>query len=259
MNNLQLISTECIQQYIDNQPISLLKHFTKIKGLGAKFMNLDFYFSNSAVYSSMIEGNRIDLDSYLKYSYSGMNTNGKSYKEIEDLKKAYLFAKLQTLNLERFMECHSILSQTIIEDENYRGQIRDKDVFVFSNGQKIYTGTNKESVKEEMDQFFNEIEILLSHELSIEQIFYFASMLHLILVQIHPFADGNGRSARLLEKWFLAQKLGESAWYIQSEKMYQKRIKSYHKNVHIGEDYTTIKYSYALPFLMMLPMALRVK
>jgi Fic family protein len=259
MNNLQFVSTECIQQYIENQPISLLKHLNKIKVLGAKFMNLDFYFSNSAVYSSMIEGNRIDLDSYLKYSQSGMNTSGKSFHEIEDLKKAYLFAKVQELSLNHFLECHSILAQTMIEDNNYRGAIRDKDVFVFSNGQKIYTGTTKENVKEEMDHFFKDIQSLLTHELSMEQIFYFASMLHLILVQIHPFADGNGRSARLLEKWFLAQKLGESAWYIQSEKMYQKRITSYHKNVHIGEDYKTINYGYSLPFLMMLPMALRVK
>jgi len=36
----------------------------------------------------MIEGNRIDFDSYLKYSYSGMNNKGKSFKEIEDLKKS---------------------------------------------------------------------------------------------------------------------------------------------------------------------------
>jgi Fic family protein len=259
MNNLQLISIECLEQYIEDQPISLSKHFNKIKILGAKFMNLDFYFSNSAVYSSMIEGNRIDLDSYLKYSYSGMNTSGKSFQEIEDLKKSYLFAKDKDLTLSYFLECHAILSHTMIEDNKYRGIIRDKDVFVFSNGQKIYTGTNKDNVKSEMELFFSDIQQLINVELSIEQIFYFASMMHLILVQIHPFADGNGRSARLLEKLFLAQKLGESAWYIQTEKMYQKRITSYHKNVHLGEDYSMIKYRYALPFLMMLPMALRVK
>ncbi|WP_220392957.1 Fic family protein [Chitinophaga lutea] len=34
-------------------------------------------------------------------------------------------------------------------------------------------------------------------------------MIHLVFVKIHPRADGNGRSARLLEKWFLAVKLGK--------------------------------------------------
>ena len=56
--------------------------------------------------------------------------------------------------------------------------------------------------------------------LTIEETFYFASMIHLMFVKIHPWNDGNGRSARLIEKWFLAQKLGEKAWYIQSEKNY---------------------------------------
>ncbi|MBL0098191.1 MAG: Fic family protein [Bacteroidetes bacterium] len=34
-------------------------------------------------------------------------------------------------------------------------------------------------------------------------------MIHLVFVKIHPLNDGNGRSARLIEKWFLAQKLGK--------------------------------------------------
>jgi Fic family protein len=28
---------------------------------------------------------------------------------------------------------------------------------------------------------------------------------------------GNGRTARLLEKWFLAEKLGAKAWFVESE------------------------------------------
>ena len=50
-------------------------------------------------------------------------------------------------------------------------------------------------------------------------------MIHLLFVKIHPWNDGNGRSARLIEKWFIAQKLGDKAWFIQSEKNYYKIIK----------------------------------
>lgn len=258
MERLSFIISKYFDKYNEKQPITLIKHFNKIKAIGSNSQNFNFYFSNSAVYSSMIEGNIIDFDSYMKYSYSGMNNSGKSFKEIEDLKMAYSFAKEHKLSLSNFLKSHKILSNTIIEDKKYRGVIRDKDVYVFSNGKKIFTGASKEIVKNEMVKLFNDIDILLSRELSINQIFYYASMLHLILVQFHPFADGNGRCSRLIEKWFLSEKLGVSAWFIQSERLYQKRISTYYKNVHLGDNYHTINYDYSIPFLLMLPMALRL-
>jgi Fic family protein len=48
--------------------------------------------------------------------------------------------------------------------------------------------------------------------LSAEEVFYFASFIHLRFVHIHPFRDGNGRAARLIEKWFIAEKLGKQFW-----------------------------------------------
>lgn len=259
MKRLKIIPSKYFDEYNKKQPITLLKYFNKIKNINSNLQNFDFYISNSAVYSSMIEGNHIDLDSYFKYSYSGMNNNGKSYNEIKDLISSYEFAKENNLNLDNFLKCHKKLSKTIIEETKYRGGVRDKNVFVFSNGEKIFTGAGKDIVKKEMDLFFEDIDTLLNRELTINQVFYYASMLHLILVQIHPFADGNGRSARLLEKWFLAKKLGLKAWFIQSERIYQKRIVSYYKKVNIGNDYDKIRYDYSIPFLLMLPMALKLK
>jgi len=253
-----LISSKYFDKYNQKQPITLVKHFNKIKKTGANYNNFDFYFSNSAVYSSMIEGNIIDFDSYLKYSHSGMNNKGKSFNEIEDLKSAYSFAKDTSLSLGNFLKCHKIATRTVVKDNKYRGKVRDKEVYIFSNGKKIFTGASVAIVEQEMEKLFKDIEILISRELTINQVFYYASMIHLILVQIHPFADGNGRCSRLLEKWFLAKKLGQDAWFIQSERLYEKRILSYFKNVNLGNDYASIDYDYSIPFLLMLPMALRL-
>jgi len=258
MERLKFIQTQHLDKYIEKQPITLLKHFNKIKKINSS-EKFDFYISGSAVYSSMIEGNRIDFDSYLKYSSSGMNNSGKSFTEIEDLKQAYNFAHTHKLTLSNLLKAHKLLSKTIISEKKYKGTIRDKEVYIFSEGKKIFTGASKDIVNQEMEKLFEDIEILLKRDLTTSEIFYFASMLHLIFVQIHPFADGNGRTSRLIEKWFLAQKLGVNAWFVQSERLYQKRIKSYYKNVHIGNDYQNINYDYCIPFLLMLPMALRLK
>lgn len=255
----QLIKSSYLDFYKKKQPITILKHFNKIKELTFNNDKFGYSASMSSVYSSMIEGNRIDFDTYLKYSTSGMNTNSKSFNEIKDLINAYEYARKNDLNLNNLLKSHFILTKTIISDSKYRGKIRDKEVYIYGSGIKIYTGTSVSKVNDEMKILFNDIAILKQREMTISEVFYFASMIHLVFVKIHPFADGNGRSARLLEKWFLAEKLGRKAWFIKSEKLYQTRLKSYYKNLDMGNNYNNINYDLSIPFLLMLPMALTMK
>ena len=105
-----------------------------------------------------------------------------------------------------------------------------------------------------MKKFYVDIDSLISAKLSIEEVFFYAALIRLVFVKIHPFNDGNGRSARLLEKWFLAQHLGEKAWFIQSEKYYYQNHQTYYNNLRaLGLEYENLDYGKSLPFLLMLP------
>ena len=108
-----------------------------------------------------------------------------------------------------------------------------------------------------MTQFFTELKILISKKLVIEEVFFYAALIHLAFVKIHPMNDVNGRLARLLEKWFLAEKLGEKSWFLQSEKMYYQNHQKYYDNIRrLGLEYESLNYNNSLNFLLMLPNSL---
>ena len=114
-----------------------------------------------------------------------------------------------------------------------------------------------EFIQKEMTQFFADIEQLLAQELSKEKVFYFAALIHLVFVHIHPFRDGNGRAARLLEKWFIAEKLGYHFWKIPSEEYYKVNQAEYYETLNLGFNYHELNYDQCLGFLEMLPHCIK--
>ncbi|HRO75671.1 MAG TPA: Fic family protein [Crocinitomicaceae bacterium] len=260
MKKLNFISTELLEYYKQNQPLTLLKHFNKLKNVSQQVAGLNFYITISAVYSSQIEGSKLLVSDYMKINHSGMNVTNKDYVHVQDLITAYDYARKHVLNLDNLLKTHVFSTTNLIAEEKYRGQFRDKEVGIYDQqGQLVFQGCKAINVETEMNKLFADIKILRESDLTYDEIFYFASMLHLCFVAIHPFADGNGRTARLLEKWFLADKLGTDAWKIQSERLYQERITSYYSNLNLGKVYETVNYNASFPFLKMLPMALRLK
>ena len=138
-----------------------------------------------------------------------------------------------------------------------RGKYRNDKVGVFGQSGLVYLAVEAEYVAESMRSFFNEISALIAASLSLEEVFYFASLIHLRFAHIHPFADGNGRAARLFEKWFLAQKLSKLFWNLPSEKCYKDHQADYYNNINLGVNFYELDYNKCLPFLVMLPGCLR--
>lgn len=78
-------------------------------------VDLDYRNKASAVYSSNIEGNSVDFNSYMNSIISKQTF--KPEKEIEainDLVKAYEFAQANELTEKNLLKAHKILSNTIL-------------------------------------------------------------------------------------------------------------------------------------------------
>ena len=146
--------------------------------------------------SNAIEGNTLTINE-TKVVLEGITVGGKTMREhlevinhqeaisyVEDIvRKEDLFSERQIKNL------HHLVLKGI--DDSNAGVYRDQQVFI-SGAQ--HTPPAPFKIQEQMDNLFKwyEGEAQLLHPI------VRGSILHVIFVGIHPFIDGNGRTARLL-------------------------------------------------------------
>jgi Fic family protein len=250
--SFKILTSELLVEFtlkVKDSPIN------KLNGLPRLELPVDyfqFYKSVSSVYSSKIEGEDIDFDSYFKHRFMNVSFKADYTRKADDLYSAYDYIDSHTLTLDHVKEAHGILAANLLP-EIHLGRIRTNPMFVINNNDQIeYVAAAPNQVATELEKLFDDIEELLSRDLNSYEVFYYASLIHLVFVKIHPFQDGNGRTARLIEKWFLQVKLGENANSIQLEKHYYTKLSDYYRNIKkLGLEYETLDYRKSLDFLLM--------
>ena len=231
---------------------SPLEKLDRIEKVDMPVDYFQFYKSVSSVYSSKIEGENIDFDSYFKHKFLNVKFRPDYTGKADDLYAAYDYIDNYELNLKNVQKAHSILSTKLLP-KSQQGLIRTNPMFVINSEDKIeYVAAGPKIVKKETDKLFEDINLLIKKDLNPFEVFYYAALIHLVFVKIHPFQDGNGRTARLMEKWFLIEKIGQIATSVQLEKNYYNKIKSYYSNIKkLGLEYGDLDYSKSLDFLVM--------
>jgi Fic family protein len=250
--NFKILTDKLIGEFTEAIRESPLDKIDNLKKLEIPVDYFQFYKSVSSVYSSKIEGEDIDFDSFFKHKFLNVKFKPDYTRKADDLYSAYDFIDENELNLKNVKRAHSILSSSLLP-KSQQGLIRNNPMFVINCDDKIeYIAADPDKVQTELDKLFYDIEILLNADLNPFEIFYYAALLHLVFVKIHPFQDGNGRTARLIEKWFLIEKIGQKASSVQLEKNYFKRLPDYYSNIKkIGLEYENLDYSKSLDFLLM--------
>jgi Fic family protein len=186
---------------------------TQANGLKNMF-DVDFTYNSTA-----IEGNTFTLRETKVVLLEGITIGGKSmrehleitnHKEAIDYIEELAHKQLNELRKTDVFTIHAILLQGIDPSETWfrqnAGKYREVPVYV-----KLKDGTNHIfcdplKIIDEMDKYFNWLfsekkkeSQILQHPLII------ASEAHTRFVSIHPFIDGNGRTARLLMNLVLFQ------------------------------------------------------
>lgn len=160
--------------------------------------NLDDWFRVELTYTSnAIEGNTLTRRETAVVIEKGLTVGGKSLKEhLEATNHARAFDFIQTLITKKpkqltahdLLDLHSMILKSI-DDEN-AGHYRRVPVRISGSGVVL---PNPKKVPDLMDEF----QSWLTGKYALHPV-AFAGEAHYRLVTIHPFVDGNGRTARLL-------------------------------------------------------------
>ncbi len=256
--HLKFITSEYLDEYSKKVSVDWLDVFNSLRSKTEFTLeDFEYYIIASSLYSSKIEGNTLDVNSFFRNKDKPNSVKKKEVQEIENLMSAYKFASENTLNRTNFLKSHGILAKTILPAKE-RGTLRKEQVGIRDSrtARPVYLAVEPQFLKAEFTKLFTDIDTLLKRDLSHKETFYYASMIHLWTAKIHPFIDGNGRAARLIEKWFLVSKLGMSAWSVNSEKYYWDNRPAYYENIALGYNYYALHWERCLPFLLMLPKSL---
>lgn len=256
-----LCRTRLLPHYLDDYADMLTKYArsrtTYHTTVGdERAINFGFLLDAAAVYSSNIEGNTLDLNSFLNSRMAPRKHRPKEAREIEDLVTAYEFARKHPLDETHMLRAHKILSKEFVAPTR-QGKYRKERVGVFSRRGLEYMAVEPHLVAREMHTLYEVVRELLVAKHTPAECFFWATWLHLMIALIHPFADGNGRTARLCEKWFLVATLGrEVGFSVPSEEHYWKSRPQYYAALKLGMNYWEADMGGALPFFRLLPKTL---
>ena len=139
---------------------------------------------------------------------------------------------------------HSLISKNTLDDAAYEGVFRQTDDIVVQNS---ITGTivHTPPTFSQIDQMLEEL-CLFANDESVDNFIHpivRATIIHFMLAYIHPFVDGNGRTARSLFYWYLIKKGYWLTEYLSISRVIYKSKSSYEKAfIYTEHDMNDVSY-----------------
>ena len=156
--------------------------------------------------STSIEGNPLDINQVRAVISSDRILTKQEYAEIEvyNYKQALNYIDRRRsggdITLDDILKLHQIISDRLL-DSTRSGKIRRRPVYIEDEQhQIIYTAVDAPRVKNELIDLLNWVE---DNQFVLHPVII-GAIIHFHLAAIHPFSDGNGRTARATTALYLA-------------------------------------------------------
>jgi Fic family protein len=187
---MRKLTDQYFAAYTSALDINVEEAFGQIKSKKWTSESFMFFTAVSVMSSSRIEGEQMEIDSYLKHKLQNIEYLPSLTEKPNDLFEAYEYARDYALTLKNFLTAHHIATKHLLP-ESRRGVVRTGNMLIMDQQtQRVqYEAALASEVAKEFDDFWAELSELLLKELSVKEVFYYASLIHLVLVKIHPFND----------------------------------------------------------------------
>lgn len=189
---------------------------------------------DEAVYSSVIEGAFTTRKEAQAFIREGRTPKNKSEQMVKNNYEAltYVLENIDApITKETIFQIYSLVTKDTLEESAASDRYRDEPVFVRSQrGEIVHTAPRAEQVPQMMDAL---IAFIADSELSP---LIKACVAHFYFVYVHPFIDGNGRTARALSYMILLQAGYDFFRYFSISGVIAEERSKYYKAIKDVED-----------------------
>ena len=186
----------------------------------------------SAHSSTSIEGNPLSLEQVSELAAGrDIMVRRKDKQEIlnylEALEKIPDFAKEINLKVDDFLKIHEIVTKETLENPGDEGVFRNRQVYVVNGatGEIVFTPPPTKEVPKLVKEFLDWFNSQESSE--IDSVLE-AGVTHYEIVRMHPFIDGNGRTARIMATLVLYERGFDVKRFFTLDDYYDKDRRSYY-------------------------------
>lgn len=194
--------------------------------------------------STHIEGNQLNLHQVeAVYARQKVDAPNRDIYEVQNYLKAiryieHVVQKKGSITEKIILRIHHLVTDKTLPDEQC-GQYRRGPVYVVRRRlgmppETVYTGPDAKLVPKLMADLI--AWVWESEKQDVHPVIV-AGVVHQELAAIHPFADGNGRTARALASLVLYQRGFDFRRLFALEDYYNEDRPAYYRAIHVGENY----------------------
>ena len=150
---LQIIPTHLLEEYLKQVPKNIDTAFDALKDAEISTDTFSFYTSVSVIASSRIEGEQMEVDSYIKHKMLNIEYQPDLVEKPNDLYNAYLYAQQNKLTKDNFLKAHTLLATHLLP-KSKQGIYRTVNMVVMEHktGRIQYEAAHVTEVKKLMER-----------------------------------------------------------------------------------------------------------